>query len=651
MQYYKNILTIEANWLINQGIMKKSNYDKLRRKGDIQVIRRGCRGREALVAYESLPERFKIQVDNKVDVYKSAKRNMIEECIEHDVSISNFFDNYIIRDERYLPAEKRREYYTNAIILNAIHRLINARKVKHSALGHGATRFWDEISILVQDLNSTKYPHTLPVNPRSLERKYKGYLAFGCDSLIHRNFIIENRNAAKIADEKQESAMAVLISDPRNLENEQVARIYNALATKMDWKEITAKTVAVWRDKLDDIIYARRYGAVAYRNNKGMQIKRSAPTAPLLFWTIDGWDAELLFQKHEGSRTTYHNRPTIIVVLDPCCKYPIGYAIGDHETPQLIKAALRDAARHTAQLFGQMYRVNQLQSDNYAIKTMMPLYIQMADKVTPAAVKNAKAKIIEPWFDYFNKKYCQLTKNWSGLGITSRKEKQPNSEYLNRERHRFPDFKGVCQQLISFIAAERAELHDQYVSMFDKLPEKRRLPLSMEQYLMMYGETTGHRNLLRGSGLRITIGGVIREYDCFKQSFREHASVRWEVRYDPEDLSRVLAVDDKETLRFVLEEKYVQPMALADRKEGDAEALQRVLEYNRLHEEDITDKMCKYQNTVRNIFNETKDLGTLQKLMLCDSGGQHKDRKNDVRLHTEKEDIFEVSLEDVLDEI
>ena len=31
------------------------------------------------------------------------------------------------------------------------------------------------------------------------------------------------------------------------------------------------------------------------------------------------------------------------MVLDPCCNYPIGYAIGTHETPELIKEALRIA--------------------------------------------------------------------------------------------------------------------------------------------------------------------------------------------------------------------------------------------------------------------------------------------------------------------
>ena len=66
---------------------------------------------------------------------------------------------------------------------------------------------------------------------------------------------------------------------------------------------------------------------------------------------------ELLYQttttnKNGHSVTTYCNRLTLEVVLDPCCNYPIGYAIGTHETPELIKEALRNAAQHSRNCSG-----------------------------------------------------------------------------------------------------------------------------------------------------------------------------------------------------------------------------------------------------------------------------------------------------------
>lgn len=642
MQYYNNILAVEAQWLIDNSIMSQACYAKLGQRHDINVVRRGCAGTTALVAFESLPERFKTKVLQIVtDPYQTAKTNAVEECIEASAEIAEFFDTYKVGDKGLQP-DKRREYYANAVIFEGIRKLIANRRAKRAALGHTTIRFWDEISECVQALDTKIYPHALPANTRSLERKYKRYTDEGCESLIHKAYKAQNRNAAKVVDNNQQSALAVLMSDPRNLDNEQVSYLYNMLAEQMNWKKIGSGTVAVWREKLDDVIYARRHGATAYRNNKAMQVKRQAPDYPLQFWTMDGWDAELLYQKtNDKNVTVYHNRPTIVVVLDACCKYPIGYAIGDRENPELIKEALRNAAKHTAELFGAMYRTAQLQSDNYAIKKMMPTYTGMAEHATPAAVKNAKAKIIEPWFNYFNKKYCQLQINWSGFGVTSRKELQPNSDYLNKMRHNFPDWDGVCAQLVRFIEAERAQLHDEYMTRFEEMPETRRAALSYEQYLMLFGATTGQRNLLQGSGLKVTIGGVKHDYDCFDPNFRKYASQRWEVRYDPDDKSKVLAVSEDETLRFLCEEKYVQPMALADRKEGDAEQLRRVLDFNKRQELRIANQLGDYMETAVGLLDDTKALDTLQKLMITDSNGQHKDRRNDARLAIKAQEVFE----------
>ena len=92
--------------------------------------------------------------------------------------------------------------------------------------------------------------------------------------------------------------------------------------------------------------------------------------------SLDGWTVELLYQKTKTDSkghniTTYTNRLTIVVVLDPCVDYPMGYAVGDHECPELIKAALRNAAIHSRELTGEMLRYNQVQSDRYAITRLM----------------------------------------------------------------------------------------------------------------------------------------------------------------------------------------------------------------------------------------------------------------------------------------
>ena len=637
MQYFNNILTVEAGWMIEQGVMTSENYRQMSHRGDIQVVRRACRNTPALVAYDSMPDRYKKAIVERVgDPRKQARQNVLEGLIEHSAAATTFFEDYMIDDDRHLPADKRREYYTNAVVLDGVKRLIESRNSKRKALGNRATRFWDEISEAVQELDLTKWPHTLPANARSLERKYQRYLAEGFGSLVHKAYQNGSKNAAKVADENQKAMLVTFMSDPRNLDNEQVARLYNMVAQQMDWKKITASAVAVWRDKCDDLIFARRHGAEKYRAGREMQVRRSAPTRPLLFWTMDGWDVELLYQhKPDKGATTYHNRLTMVVVLDGCCRYPIGFAVGKNESPALIREALRDAERETQRLFGRMYRVGQLQSDHFAMKNLTPTYQAVADKVTPARVKNAKAKPIEAWFNYFNKKYCQMQTNWSGFGITSRKELQPNTEYITKYKHQFPDFEGCVKQIVGFIQAERAELETAYVAQFEA---EGLIELKTTQYLMAFGESTGERRyLLQGCGIRCTIGTRKMDYDCFDTHFRKYPSTRWQLRYDPEDLHYAVAVNEDESLQFTLEEKYIQPMALADRKEGDARELQRVMDFNRRKEQELMDELTPMEDRARELLEQT----TLSKLLITDSRGQHKLPKAKARLAAANAELVE----------
>lgn len=648
MQYFNNILTVEAGWMIEQGVMSDCQYRHLSTRGDIQVVRRACRNTPALVAYDSMPDRYKRAIVERIgDPRKEARQNVLEGLIEHSAAATAFFEDYMIDDDRHLPSDKRREYYANAVVLDGVKRLIEGRNSKRKALGNRATRFWDEISEAVQELDLTKWPHTLPANARSLERKYQRYLSDGLASLVHKAYQTGSKNAAKVADENQKAMLVTFMSDPRNLDNEQVARLYNMVAQQMDWKKITASAVAVWRDKCDDLIFARRHGAEKYRAGREMQVKRSAPTRPLLFWTMDGWDVELLYQhKPDKGATTYHNRLTMVVVLDGCCRYPIGFAVGHNESPALIREALRDAERETQRLFGRMYRVGQLQSDHFAMKNLAPTYQTVADKVTPARVKNAKAKPIEAWFNYFNKKYCQMQTNWSGFGITSRKELQPNTEYITKYKHQFPDFEGCVKQIVGFIQAERAELETAYVAQFEA---EGLTELKTAQYLMAFGESTGERRyLLQGCGIKATLGCVgnatdrtagkrVMEYDCFDTRFRKYASTRWQLRYDPEDLHYAVAVNEDESLQFTLEEKYIQPMALADRKEGDARELQRVMDFNRRKEQELMDELTPMEDRARELLEQT----TLSKLLITDSRGQHKLPKAKARLAAANAELVE----------
>ena len=63
--------------------------------------------------------------------------------------------------------------------------------------------------------------------------------------------------------------------------------------------------------------------------------------------------------------------------------------------------------------------------------------------------------------------------------------------------------------------------------------------------------------------------------------FRHNSHLDWSVQYDVNDLDTVLAVSADGKKRFLLEQKYIQPMALADRQQGDSDELKKIKDFNK----------------------------------------------------------------------
>ena len=193
-------------------------------------------------------------------------------------------------------------------------------------------------------------------------------------------------------------------------------------------------------------------------------------------------------------------------------------------------------------------------------------------------------------------------------------------------------------QITAMIEADRAKKREQFKAMYDHLPDDRNLTLSREDWLYFFGQTTGRTNRLTGQGLSPKILGQQRFYDCFDIKFREFAFEDWTVKYDPDDLSTVLAVNGDGSRRFILEEKYIQPMALADRKDGDSEQLQKIRDYNQRLEEHVTNHLAGAADGVAKIVRLPQTAKLLGRLMLTDSDGQHKTPKRRAALQAASPD-------------
>jgi hypothetical protein len=450
----------------------------------------------------------------------------------------------------------------------------------------------------------------------------------------------ENKQGAfdqELAD-KQMAVIRYCCRLANNLNAKQVAKMVNIIFKQNGWETVSGDTILRLKKKNPNEFVAGNHGKRTYMNQVARQVKRKAPAYPMLYWTLDGWTAELMYKEYINGKLEY-NRLVVVIVLDPCTNYPIGYAIGERENSDLIRMACRNAVHHTQELFGQPYQPLQLQSDNYAIKNLTPFYQAVtAAHFTPAQVGNAKAKRIEPYFMYLNKEYCQARhQNWSGFNVDARKENQVNREYLNAIKSSFPDRQGVIMQIMDIINEERAKKQEEYVGKWNAAPADTKRVMNVMSYLQVFGTQLGDRkNTITGQGLIKQIDGVKYTYDSFDPAFRANMGLNWTIYGVKDNLSHVLAVSPDEKLRFVLEQTRELPMDIYSTTKEDVDYRVKINHFNANQMVQHIENAGRDADITREIVRGT--IGALSdgeeaglKLMFTDNRGQQKEKIQDAK--------------------
>lgn len=628
---------------LGDGIITHNQYRYLNRRKKFELAQANAPGQSAFYFYDTLPEDVKAELSKKYPggIYKVAQSNYIEKFYYYDDAAYHYYFNH----ELGFKESQIKRYTANASVVQAVIRCLNDRSFYQRSLGNPGRRTLN-LSQIMDELEAkrTVWHHTFK-SERTLRRAINRFKKEGYDGLYNRNQ--GNANASKTSDDKQEAVLRRICNNYNNLDNQQVAdmfnhfvEVYNASVDADFWETITRQTVGNFRERHQLYVDAGSRGKGHHDNTHAMQVKRKKPSTALYFWTLDGWDVELLYQKRVmdskgNTKVTYHNRLHVVMVLDPTCNYIVGYKVSesDTETKLSIKGALRNAVSHMRELFGDYYVPHQLQSDNFANGGMRGFYEALTETYTPISRGNAKASPSERFFLTVNKR-CQLERNWSGYGMTARKEKQPNAEYLNNTavKHGLPDRAEAIEQLERIIQEFRFKSVVNFTTSLNDTSNK--LLWTEEDYLYHLGETTGYTNKLEGSGLHVTLQGMKMTFDTFEPEFRlKHRREDWVVKFDPEDKSRVLAHSETGDARFLLEEKYTQPMALQDRQEGDAEQLHKVFDFNKKQVLHINEVAQQDFEVLEEMAGGNRVLEeTLSKLIITDSNGQHKINKQNAKV-------------------
>ena len=588
MERVNGVLCATKEELVGAALITERYLKELVNRKTLQIVVRGCRGRQAQYAVDTLPEKYKAEVYKRFDIPPMDRvKSLLEQLIRPLPEAVSYYHSYRLLDGRCLPSDKIAQYTAEAQVLEAVSAYQQEHYSKRGKAGRrpmGKGELYGWLADMIQALPQEEYPHKLPKS--RLQEKHEAYLRDGYESLIHKGY--QNQNASKTGGDEQSALLLMLLASPNNLNNSQVARLYNETAKVRGWEKLTASAVGKIAKSKSLLIDAGRKGRTDYRLQVQTAIKRTKPTRAMSYWVHDGWTVELYYQhtttdKKGGTKTVYDCRLVVVVILDASCSYPIGYAIGERECPQLIAQALRSAAHHTEELFGVKCHPREIQYDHYQIGALTPLYKAMSNKLSPARAKNARAKIIEPYFSRLNKTYCQLQPNWSGYGITGKKGKGTNREVASDLRHQIPTRAEVEGQIHTIMSQERALKHEEYMSLFDG--DITDIQLDRSIYLEHWGETSGRYIGQSIYGLTPTIYGEVQYYESFEQGFKEQRHQRWQVFYDPSDLTSVLAVSEDGQYKYLLERKHLQPMAVEDQRPEDLQHLERV----RTHQREIED--------------------------------------------------------------
>lgn len=600
--------------------------------------------RKVLVGYEALSEanqeKVKVRFGNP---YNRVARQPILNLVKQDAKAHLYYKQYRFGENEYLKIKRVNEYTRAASWLNMLSEVQDNRDII-KGFGLKVPEFYLHAGALIKEEiengRSNTYdgllvlPGDFPTTYQRMMGKVEKYKSGGYDYLIDPSY--GNKFSAKLGktedgydaelEEKQMAVIRNIASKHNNFDAAQVARLANTIFRGNNWNTISdSRTYQIMQDnKL--LLAAGRRGTRNFKSTLARQMKREAPKFPTDYWTLDGWTVELLYQDETG----YSNRLVMVVVLDAMNKYPVGYAIGERENSELIKQANRNAILHMQELFGDYYSPFQLQSDRYALKSLTPFYQAVSHLHTPAAVGNAKAKIIEPYFKYLNKEYCQLCYNWSGFNVDAKKSNQVNREALDMIKTTFPNKEGVIHQINKIIEAERSRKIEAYKQAWAEMPENEKTVLSQMDWLMVFGTAIGKTNSITGEGIVKVIDGCEMTFDTFDPAFRTYQNIDWQIIADEQNLKQVLAVSPDYKLRFVLDNVLTVPMGIRRTLPEHIDYRKQVEEYNHNQRQHIIKTYASDAEIAHSVVRDTPlaiddyQEGAL-KLMFTTKTGQQKD--------------------------
>ena len=564
--------------------------------------------RKILIAYEGLARKYQELIVRRFgDPYTYVHNQAIKQYLKVDVNAKDFFTTYRTDAGQSLTKEKIERYVTCANWLNLLIEVDNNwSKCKHMLSMSSKTELYNAVlKIFVAE--EIKLPHKY----QPLLRKISAYKPNNYAILVSKK--LDNTNSMKVKDEVNTALLIEMFGYGAQYDDTFISIKYNQFAQASGFKTITATTVGNYRREHKTFIEGTRNGNKVWYDNAGKITHQSRPSAPLLLINSDDNELDLYFQevkttKDGKTKRNYFYRPVLYVVIDAYNDYPLGYAIGDSATKNLIKAAYLDAANHVKQLTGDRYFWHEIKTDRWGIdreaKNDFSQWFSNQARFTPTLLGNSRGKVIEQSFgkSWGNKLKELFPKNYSGHNITAKSKL--NKDWIELNKKEFPTVESAAEHVAAFIN-EMRHLTDrvtgktrqqQWLDAFETMQDNKKRLITHEQHLMLLGydhvnSKSGRleSNTITNAGLTPTINEQPYLFEIPKEQYLDTLGLRVNVKYDPYDMSRVLAISQDEKTRIVCETFERVPMAHFDWNENTPERLNNLMGEKGHHQKTIRD--------------------------------------------------------------
>lgn len=532
--------------------------------------------RKTLIEYAPLKDRYKVLLTRRFgDPHEYVKNNTLNQFMGGRPEDIDFLQNYRLPNGKFIPKETLESYISGVKILHFCSLMAEKKRAKSLGIAN-MKAFWELVTAYI-----TKTGASLPSNIKRLQEKLSEYKEQGPQCIVSRHFL--NNRASKVDDELAEAYLLQLIGHVNRPDDHLVCERYNQWAVTMGLRTICPTTVWNYRHRNKTVVTLTREGKKGWSDQFARTKHRERPSIPLALAISDDNDVDLFFRDEKAGKKNYYKRVKMIVIIDAFNNYPLGWAVGEVITIDLVREAYANAIDHIYQMTGAYYVWHQLQADKWAKADLIPWYKQQAIFIE-GRTGNSRARRIEPFFNHEWHRVIGMLPNYTGHNIT--RGISVNPEALEARKKDFPTL-DKAHSLASIIIQElrtrkvsgndQLTIQQQWMQAFNQIAPAQKRELNDINRLMWYGRKHQYTNTITKDGLIVTLNGNRIIYDVPLEEYTKHVGRTLNIAYSPYDPSKILAYSDDESIRIVCKvfEKFRD--AVIDMQPGDRARLNQRL--------------------------------------------------------------------------